>query len=678
METKEMMMTTMLKMDGGENGGEQDKGKVKKELEGEAEALTRQENGRLMLVDGLAERGPKTLTCGLSQQVSNGFPAATPQTPKEVLGTGACSGCTAAGSGGGSAGGSMPLSGLRTLVVQQTSLERPRETWSKKMDFLLSVIGYAVDLGNVWRFPYICYQNGGGAFLLPYLLMALFGGVPLFYMELALGQFHRSGCISIWKYICPLFKGIGFAICIIALYIAFYYNTIMAWALYYLLSSLGPSLPWTTCSNSWNTPNCYRYLSTDRNVSWSNASTSPAEEFYTRQVLQVHRSPGLHQLGSISWQLALCLLFIFTIVYFSIWKGVKTSGKVVWVTATFPYLVLLVLLIRGATLPGAWRGVVFYLKPNWEKLLSTTVWIDAAAQIFFSLGPGFGVLLAFASYNPLHNNCYKDALVTSSVNCLTSFLSGFVIFTVLGYMAEMRGQDVDAVAKDAGPSLLFIIYAEAIANMPAATFFAIIFFLMIIMLGLDSTFAGLEGVITAMLDEFPNILSKRREWFVLGLVIVCYLGALSTLTYGGAFVVKLFEEYATGPAVITVVLLEVIAVSWFYGTSRFCSDIQLMLGFYPGIFWRICWVAICPCFLLFIIISFLAFTPEVRLFNYHYPAWTTTLGYCIGVSSFICVPTYMVYYLLHAKGTFKQRLLKSITPEASNEGNRDLIVTNAV
>ncbi|XP_037123045.1 solute carrier family 6 member 4a [Syngnathus acus] len=673
METKDLMMTSMLTKD--ERESEAERGKESQEVKAEEEG-TQDENCRLMLADGLAERGPKTPTPG--QQVSNGFTTSTPQSAKEGAGLSAA---YSAGSTSGPAGGSgsaAPLGGLRTLVVQQTSLDRPRETWSKKMDFLLSVIGYAVDLGNVWRFPYICYQNGGGAFLLPYLLMAVFGGVPLFYMELALGQFHRNGCISIWKHICPIFKGIGFAICIIALYIAFYYNTIMAWALYYLLSSFQSTLPWTTCSNSWNTGNCHSYMSTDSNISWSNLSTSPAEEFYTRHVLQVHLSSGLHQLGSVSWQLALCLLFIFTIVYFSIWKGVKTSGKVVWVTATFPYVVLLVLLVRGATLPGAWRGVVFYLKPDWEKLLSTTVWIDAAAQIFFSLGPGFGVLLAYASYNPFHNNCYKDALITSSVNCLTSFLSGFVIFTVLGYMAEMRQQDVDTVAKDAGPSLLFIIYAEAIANMPAATFFAIIFFLMIIMLGLDSTFAGLEGVVTAMLDEFPNVLVKRRERFVFGLVCVCYLGALSTLTYGGAFVVKLFEEYATGPAVITVVLLEVVAVSWFYGTTRFCNDIQLMLGFYPGCFWRICWVAICPIFLLFIIISFLAFPPEVKLFDYQYPPWTTALGYSIGVSSLICVPAYMVYHLINAKGTFKQRLSKSITPEPSNDQHRGFIVTNAV
>ncbi|KAB0393955.1 hypothetical protein E2I00_004399 [Balaenoptera physalus] len=496
-----------------------------------------------------------------------------------------------------------------------------RETWGKKMDFLLSVIGYAVDLGNVWRFPYICYQNGGGAFLLPYTIMAVFGGIPLFYMELALGQYHRNGCISIWRKICPIFKGIGYAICIIAFYIASYYNTIMAWALYYLISSFAAQLPWTSCKNSWNTGNCTNYFSED-NVTWTLHSTSPAEEFYTRHVLQIHRSKGLHDLGGISWQLALCIMLIFTIIYFSIWKGVKTSGK---------------------------------------------VWVDAAAQIFFSLGPGFGVLLAFASYNKFNNNCYQDALVTSVVNCVTSFVSGFVIFTVLGYMAEMRNEDVSEVAKDAGPSLLFITYAEAIANMPASTFFAIIFFLMLITLGLDSTFAGLEGVITAVLDEFPHIWSKRREWFVLSVVITCFFGSLITLTFGGAYVVKLLEEFATGPAVLTVALIEAIAVCWFYGINQFCSDVKEMLGFSPGWFWRICWVAISPLFLLFIICSFLMSPPQLRLFQYNYPQWSIILGYCIGTSSFVCIPMYITYRLIITPGTLKERLIKGITPETPTE-----------
>ncbi|OCU01692.1 sodium-dependent serotonin transporter [Xenopus laevis] len=548
----------------------------------------------------------------------------------------------------------MPL----PLITQSDS----RDKWSKKMDFLLSVIGFAVDLGNVWRFPYICYQNGGGAFLIPYTIMAIFGGVPLFYMELALGQFHRMGAIPIWKRICPIFKGIGYAICIIALYVSFYYNTIIAWALFYFYSSFTDTLPWTNCDNPWNTPNCTNYFGKS-NITWNNYSKSPAEEFYTRKVLGIHEADGLDDVGGLRWQLLLCLFIIFTIVYFSLWKGVKTSGKVVWVTATLPYVVLFILLIRGATLPGAWRGILFYLRPKWEKLTDTAVWVDAAAQIFFSLGPGFGVLLALSSYNPFHNNCYRDALITSTVNCLTSFLSGFVIFTVLGYMAEMRGVEVEDVAKDKGPSLLFITYPEAIANMVGSTFFAIIFFMMMITLGLDSTFGGLEAIITAVMDEYPHILSKRRELFVLGLVIVCFTGSLSTLTHGGAYVVKLLEQFGAGCPIIAVVFLEAIAVSWFYGIQRFSNDVKSMLGFAPGIFWRICWVAISPAFLAFIIVSSLMDQPPLTLFDYRYPEWTTSVGFLIGASSFIWIPVYMVYKLVWTPGSLKERLAVCVRPE---------------
>uniref|UniRef100_A0A8C2AI62 Transporter n=1 Tax=Cyprinus carpio TaxID=7962 RepID=A0A8C2AI62_CYPCA len=503
------------------------------------------------------------------------------------------------------------------VIIQTES----RDKWSKKMDFLLSVIGFAVDLGNVWRFPYICYQNGGGAFLIPYVLMAVFGGVPLFYMELALGQFHRTGAISIWKHICPIFKGIGFAICIIALYVSFYYNTIIAWALFYFYSSFSSTLPWTSCDNAWNTENCTNYFGKD-NVTWTNYSRSPAEEFYTRNVLAVHESSGLGDVGYIRWQLMLCLFLIFTIVYFSLWKGVKTSGKVVWVTATLPYVVLLILMIRGATLPGAWKGVVFYLNPKWEKLKETSVWVDAAAQIFFSLGPGFGVLLALSSYNPFNNNCYRDAIVTSLVNCLTSFVSGFVIFTVLGYMAEQRNVNVEDVARDKGELSFF--------------------------------FGGLEAIITAVMDEYPDTLSHRRELFVLGLVVVCFLGSLSTLTNGGAYVVKLLEEFGVGSPIIAIVFLEATAVSWFYGINRFSNDIKSMLGYTPGLFWKVCWVAISPAFLAYIIISSLLNPQPLTLFDYEFPDWSITVGYIIGASSFMWIPIYMVYKLVWTPGSLKQ------------------------
>uniref|UniRef100_A0A2S2N9V8 Transporter n=1 Tax=Schizaphis graminum TaxID=13262 RepID=A0A2S2N9V8_SCHGA len=134
-----------------------------------------------------------------------------------------------------------------------------RETWERNADFLLSIIGFAVDLANIWRFPYLCYRNGGGAFLIPYFLMLIFGAVPLFYMELILGQYNRQGPISVWKNVCPLFKGVGFCAVLVAFYVSFYYNVIIGWSLYFLAMSTTSSsgqLPWVHCNNTWNTDLC--------------------------------------------------------------------------------------------------------------------------------------------------------------------------------------------------------------------------------------------------------------------------------------------------------------------------------------------------------------------------------------------------------------------------------------
>lgn len=177
--------------------------------------------------------------------------------------------------------------------------------------------------------------------------------------------------------------------------------------------------------------------------------------------------------------------------------------QVVWFTALFPYLVLVLLLIRGISLPGAGEGITYYLTPNFEAIKNVNVspdqeagaevltavsqvWLDAATQVFFSLGPGFGVLLAFASYNKFHNNVYRDALLTATVNSATSFLAGFVIFSILGYMAHRKGVQVKDVAAE-GPGLVFMVVPESISTLPASRFFSAMFFLCILTLGLDSS-----------------------------------------------------------------------------------------------------------------------------------------------------------------------------------------------
>uniref|UniRef100_A0A8C4Y484 Transporter n=1 Tax=Gopherus evgoodei TaxID=1825980 RepID=A0A8C4Y484_9SAUR len=495
-----------------------------------------------------------------------------------------------------------------------------RETWGKKIDFLLSVIGFAVDLANVWRFPYLCYKNGGGAFLIPYILFLIIAGMPLFYMELALGQYNREGAATVWK-ICPVFKGVGYAVILIALYVGFYYNVIIAWSLYYLFSSFTFELPWTNCGNSWNSLNCtdpklFNASVLGNGTKYSKYKLTPAAEFYERGVLHLHESGGIHDLGSPQWQLSLCLLVVVIILFFSLWKGVKTSGK---------------------------------------------VWIDAATQIFYSLGAGFGVLIAFASYNKFDNNCYRDALLTSTINCVTSFISGFAIFSILGYMAHEHKVKIEDVATE-GAGLVFILYPEAISTLSGSTFWAVVFFIMLLTLGIDSSMGGMEAVITGLADDF-QILKRHRKLFTLCVSFGTFLAALFCITNGGIYILTLLDTFAAGTSILFAVLMEAIGVSWFYGVDRFSEDIQQMMGFKPGLYWRLCWKFVSPAFLLFVVIvSIINFKP-LTYDDYTFPLWANRIGWGIALSSMILVPAYIIYKFLNVRGTFKERLAYCITPE---------------
>ncbi|CAN0073158.1 sodium-dependent noradrenaline transporter-like isoform X1 [Lampetra fluviatilis] len=551
------------------------------------------------------------------------------------------------------------------LRVDGCSVER--ETWGKKIDFLLSVIGFAVDLANVWRFPYLCYKNGGGAFLIPYVLFLVIAGMPLFYMELALGQFNRQGAASVWK-ICPLFKGVGYTVILIALYVGFYYNVIIAWSLHYLFSSFTGDLPWTHCNNSWNTPNCTEYHSPSSprpprslHTKYAKYKSTPSAEYYERGVLHLHDSSGLNNLGLPRWQLTICLFVVLLILYFSLWKGIRTSGKVVWITATMPYVVLTVLLVRGVTLPGAMDGIYEYLNVDLRRLRQLSVWIDAATQIFFSLGAGFGVLIAFSSYNKFNNNCYKDALITSSINCVTSFFSGFVIFSLLGYMAKKHDVPIDDVATD-GAGLVFIIYPEAIATLPGASMWAIIFFIMLLTLGIDSAMGGMEAVITGLIDDFP-ILKRHREKFTLLVAVGTFLVALVCVTNGGIYVFTILDNFAAGTSILFGVLIEAIGVAWFYGVDRFSEDIEQMMGFKPGLYWRLCWKFVSPCFLLFVVVASIVNAKPLSYDEYQFPDWANTVGWGIAISSMMLVPVYAIYKVISIPGTFREKIAYAITPE---------------
>uniref|UniRef100_H2YJY6 Transporter n=1 Tax=Ciona savignyi TaxID=51511 RepID=H2YJY6_CIOSA len=285
-----------------------------------------------------------------------------------------------------------------------------REKWKQKIDFAFSIAGGFVGLGNVWRFPYLCYKNGGGAFLIPYVLFVVLGSLPVFFLEVTIGQYTNLGSALAMRMV-PVMKGLGLAVNMINYHLNVYYAVILAWALRYFFASMASELPWSTCGNSWNTRNCFVFgaLSNASNVinaTNSSLRISSVREYWERGVLG--KSSGIHEIGSIQWELLLCLLLTWVVLYFCIWKGIGWTSKVVYFTATFPILMLLVLLVRGLTLDGAWDGITFYLRPDIARLSDVQVWLDAATQVFYSYALCKGMLITMGSYNNYHYNSYRS------------------------------------------------------------------------------------------------------------------------------------------------------------------------------------------------------------------------------------------------------------------------------
>lgn len=556
---------------------------------------------------------------------------------------------------------------------------------------MLSCIGFAVGLGNVWRFPYLCYRNGGGAFLIPYCIMLVICGLPLFFFELAMGQFASEGPITVWK-VNPIFYGVGWGMVCVSGLVCIYYNVIIMYSVYYMFVSfisLDTEVPWKTCDNPWNTRRCrnesYPAFDSMTNetekvmtrlnmmdldcvdsklakasygsamaagysvlTNWTECHLdldSGSEEFWTRYVLRLHESDGLDNIGDISLKNVICLFFTWILIFFCLIKGIKSSGKVVYFTATFPYVILIVLLVRGLTLPGYKDGIHFYITPDIDKLSDPKVWSDAATQIFYSLGVGFGGLQTMSSYNAFKNNCWRDSLIVAFINCGTSVFAGFAIFSLLGFMAYQTNQNVADVA-DSGPGLAFVAYPEGLSQLPVSSLWAFLFFFMILTLGLDSQFVMMETVISGITDMYPRILNKRKMLFTFVCCIIGFLLGIPMTCKGGIYILTLFDWYSGSYNLMILCVLELIAVCYIYGIRRFVKDVEMMIGPCNFIFWAyylINWMLITPGAVLFIIISSgINYTPAYYGM-YVFPAWAEGVGWFLAMLPVALVVVAAIY-----------------------------------
>ncbi|KAI4899796.1 hypothetical protein NFI96_001145 [Prochilodus magdalenae] len=518
---------------------------------------------------------------------------------------------------------------------------KPREKWANKTEFLLSMAGEIIGLGNVWRFPYLCYKNGGGVFFIPYFVFLVFCGIPVFFLETALGQYTSEGGITAWRKICPMFEGVGVASQVIVIYLNIYYIVVLAWALFYLFNCFRSPLPWTTCDHVWNTASCHTFnesLMTSGlhrpDADWSflyNVSDNYDSNYVYRKA---SACAGYHEFPSVPGDL-----------------GGKCDG-VVYFTATFPYLMLLILFFRGVTLPGAKTGIVYYLYPDISKLTNPDVWRDAGTQVFFSYAVCQGVLTALGSYNKYHNNCYKDCIALCALNSGTSIFAGFAVFSILGYMSYELNLPMEEIVRS-GPGLAFIAYPKALSLLPGPQFWSLLFFLMVLFLGLDSQFVCVESLATALTDVFPEVLRKpwRREILVLVIAVVCFLLGLPLVTAGGIHLFKLIDTYGpSGTNLLYIACFETIVIAWVYGADRFYDNIKHMIGYPPMPVLKYCWLFItpfvCGATLLYDLVDSVPLGSTANFV----PSWGSTIAVLLTLTPMLCVPVFVLISLRRGPG----------------------------
>ncbi|XP_029918835.1 sodium-dependent neutral amino acid transporter B(0)AT1-like [Myripristis murdjan] len=578
-----------------------------------------------------------------------------------------------------------------------------RPKWDNKAQYILTCVGFCIGLGNVWRFPYLCQSHGGGAFMIPYLILLVLEGTPLLLLEFAIGQRLRTGSVGVWRAISPYLTGVGIASLLVSFLIGLYYNAIIAWVMWYLFNSFQDPLPWTQCPLNENKTGY---------VAECELSTTVDYFFYR---VTLNSSTSISDSGGIHWPVVLCLLTAWSVLCVCCIRGINTSGKAVYITSTLPYIVLTIFLIRGLTLKGAFSGIQFLFTPDVDELKNPTTWLNAGAQVFYAFGLAWGGLISFSSYNPVHNNCKQDALILSVVTGFTSIYAAMVIYSVIGFRATEKFDscisgnimtliNAFGLAEDnittsnyesslnhlnssypeivfglnikhcdmhtllsqgvEGTGLAFIVFTEAIMKMPISPVWAILFFIMLLCLGLSTMFGTIEGVVVPLRDL--NIFPRKWPQEVLTgtTCIVAFIITLLFAQQSGNYWLTLFDNYAGSVPLLTIGFTEMIAVVYIYGIDRFNKDLEFMIGHKPSIYWQATWRFISPLIILVILVfylvtqfqeelTYLVWDPSSETFPslavVPYPSWISAVIFILAGIPTLAMPVYALCRLVFVR-----------------------------
>ncbi len=425
-------------------------------------------------------------------------------------------------------------------------LEEQRESWGTRGGFILAAVGSAVGLGNLWGFPYKLYSYGGGAFLIPYIVALLLVGIPLMILEFSLGHYTQRAAPDAFKSGHRGFEVVGWWGIILGFVIVTYYTVVLAYCFSFLCFSVqgmlaGGQLPW---------------------AGEGLEGVEKAKSFFNDIYLGKIEAPAL---GNIRWNIFWPLVVTWLVMYLCIFKGVRLVGRIVWLTVPLPWLMLLILAVRGLTLEGSMQGLAYYLDPVWSELAKPVTWRYAFGQVFFSLSLAFGVMITYASFLHRQSDLNNNAAIISLADFGTSFVAGLAVFATLGGMAFVTQQAghpvaVENVAEE-GPSLTFVAFPYALAQLPYSAYFSFVFFFALITLGIDSAFSITESVLASIVDKT----GWRRSIVLPVMSAVGLVFGLVYITKGGLNWLETIDGFVNGTRGIALLgMLECMVLGWLW------------------------------------------------------------------------------------------------------------------
>ncbi|WP_405929752.1 sodium-dependent transporter [Streptomyces griseus] len=438
--------------------------------------------------------------------------------------------------------------------------EQPREQWATRAGFLLAAIGSAVGLGNIWRFPAIAYENGGGAFLLPYLIALLSAGIPLLIMEYAIGRKYRLSPPAALRRMARPAEAIGWWQVAISFVIATYYAVIIAWAVRYVGFSIG---------RQWG---------------------DDPEAFLFGEFLRAPETPSFLDgyVPGVFWPLIIVWVIVLFVLAFGIRRGIERANKIF-----IPLLFVLfaALVVRALTLDGAATGLDALFSPNWSELGNGSVWVAAYGQIFFSLSIGFGIMVTYASYLGRRADLTGSAMVAGFANSSFEILAGIGVFATLGYLATASGVGVEDVA-GAGIGLAFVAFPAVISEMPLGALFGVLFFSSLVIAGLSSLISIVQVVVSAVQDRT----GMRRMPAVLGIGgLVALVSVLLFPTESGIYLLDASDHFINQYGIALAALVGLVVIVWVLRQlPSLQQDADATSAIRLGRWWRICLGVITP------------------------------------------------------------------------------------